>query len=71
MAEKSGLSVKDYLSEVVRRSWGTFYEIPKKTETKKSKQESKHHPSYDLEKFKEQSLYGELKYERRNKNDQS
>lgn len=71
MAEKSGLSVRDYLSEVVRRSWGTFYEIPKKTETKNPKQETKPEASYDLEKFKEQSLHGELKYERRNKNDQS
>ena len=71
MAEKSGLSVRDYLSEVVRRSWGTFYEIPKKTETKKPKQETKLEASYDLEKFKDQSLHGELKYERRNKNDQS
>ncbi len=71
MARKSGLTVTDYLSEIIRRSWGTFYEIPKKTETKRPKQETKPEASYDLEKFKEQSLHGELKYERRNKNDQS
>lgn len=71
MAEKSGMSVREYLAEVIRRSWGTFYEIPKKAETKNPKQETKPEASYDLEKFKEQSLHGELKYERRNKNDQS
>ena len=65
MAEKSGLSVKDYLAEAVRRSWGTFYEIPPKTDTETQKQEIK--ASYNLQKFEENSLHGELKYERKKK----
>lgn len=71
MAEKSGLTVTDYLSEIIRRSWATFYEIPPKKETKKPKQESKCEASYDIEEFRERSLHGELKYERRNKSEQS
>lgn len=67
MAEKSGLSVTEYLSEIIRRSWATFYEIPQKPEPKKAKQESKTEASYDLDKFREQSLHGELKYERKKK----
>lgn len=71
MSEKSDLSVKEYLSEIVRRGWGTFYEISPSKQTGKDKSKEKSKASYDLEKFKEQSLYGELKYERRNKNEQS
>ena len=64
MAEKSKLTVKEYLSEIIRRSWGTFYEIPPK---KKPEPEAENHASYDLDEFKERSLYGEIKYERKKK----
>lgn len=66
MARKSGLTVKEYLFEIIRRSWATFYEIPKSKNEEKPKSFS---PSYDLEEYKNQVLYGELKYERKKKSE--
>lgn len=66
MARKSGLTVKDYLLEIIRRRWATFYEIPKSRNEEKPKSSS---PSYDLEEYKNQVLYGELKYERKKKSE--
>lgn len=69
MAEKSGLTVTEYLSEIIRRSWGTFYEISDKKDKPENKKETTTNASYDLEEFEERSLYGELKYTRKNRNE--
>lgn len=68
MAIKSGLTIKDYLTEIIRRSWATFYEIP---QSPKDKTKEKQTASYDIGEFQHRSLHGELKYERKKKHDQS
>ncbi len=65
-AKDSGMTVIEYLNEVIRRSWGTFFPIEsKKTEAKENP--PKKAASYDLKKFNEQDLHGEIKYERKTK----
>lgn len=66
MAKESNLTVTEYLEEVIRRGWAAFYPISSFEKSKdKPKEEAK--PSYNLDKFEEKSLHGELKYDRKRK----
>lgn len=66
MAKESNLTVTEYLEEVIRRGWAAFFPISSFEKSKdKPKEEAK--PSYNLDKFEEKSLHGELKYERKRK----
>lgn len=66
MANESKMTVAEYLEEVIRRGWAAFFPITSFEKTAdKPKEENK--ASYDLGKFEEKSLHGELKYERKKK----
>lgn len=66
MAKNSGMTVKCFLEEIIRRDWATFYEIP---QSQKDKTKEKQTASYDIGEFQHRSLHGELKYERRKKDE--
>ena len=71
MAKDSKMTVAEYLEEVIRRGWAAFFPISsfEKTVDKQKKPGNANPPSYDLDKFNEQSLHGELKYERKKKHE--
>lgn len=64
--ESTGKSYKNHLATI--RNWSKRDAVSK-TDTTKKKPGNANPPSYDLDKFKEQSLHGELKYERKKKHE--
>ena len=63
-ANESKLSVAEYLSEVIRRGWATFYPIKPAEECRsvKASYDCAVKPSYDLEEFAKRSVHGEIVY---------
>ena len=52
IAKNSGFAVCDYLREIVRRGWGTFYPIdPDRTSRKMSQKKTGGESSFDLDEF--------------------
>ena len=67
-AKESGMDDKTYLREVVKRGWAAFYPI--RNYNKEQKTETKpHNASYDIDKFKQDSLNDDLIYTKKGQSD--